>query len=236
MASDVWRALAVLCEPRRREVYEYVASEGRPLSRDDVSAALGMGRSLAAFHLEKLAAAGFLDYTFERPAEAGPGPAVGRRSKYYSVGQGEIELSLPPRRYDIAGGILARAVAASRNGSDPVTAARRVARADGRLFGEQFADPGRTSPRKTIAAAKRALTHFGYGPAIDHGQIRLSNCPFQTLSEAEPDVVCGLNESFVRGLLEGIQGDPAVVAARHNRERTECCVLVRTSTHEERAS
>lgn len=228
MASDVWQALAVLCEPRRREVYEHVAGAVRPVTRDDVSAALGMSRSLAAFHLEKLAAAGFLDYTFAQAPRTGIRATVGRRSKYYEVSQREIELSIPPRHYDVVGGILATALASGRGGTDPVSAARRLAKARGRALGKQFAEAGRTSTRKTMAALQRALAHFGYGPVVDKNELRLNNCPFRAMSEVAPDVVCAVNENFVRGLLEGIDGDPSVIAERCDHEKPGCCVLVRS--------
>ena len=60
-------ALGALTDPTRRAVYEVVASAGpAPVSRDDVVAALGVGRTLAAFHLDKLVEAGLLEASYAR--------------------------------------------------------------------------------------------------------------------------------------------------------------------------
>ncbi|MBO0786733.1 MAG: helix-turn-helix transcriptional regulator, partial [Actinobacteria bacterium] len=54
-------AVAVLGEPARRALYEYVAGQGRPVSRDEAAAATGVKRATAAFHLDRLVAAGLLE-------------------------------------------------------------------------------------------------------------------------------------------------------------------------------
>ncbi|HWP02780.1 MAG TPA: winged helix-turn-helix domain-containing protein, partial [Gemmatimonadaceae bacterium] len=59
-------ALALLAEPVRRAIYEWVAAAEGPVTRDDVARAVGIGRPLAAFHLDRLAAAGLLEITYER--------------------------------------------------------------------------------------------------------------------------------------------------------------------------
>ncbi|MFD0823324.1 helix-turn-helix domain-containing protein, partial [Micromonospora zhanjiangensis] len=54
-------AIGALREPVRRAVYEYVVGRAEPVSRNEVAEALGLGRTLAAFHLDKLAGAGLLE-------------------------------------------------------------------------------------------------------------------------------------------------------------------------------
>jgi predicted ArsR family transcriptional regulator len=110
-------------------VYDYVVTKDTPVTRDEVSAGLSMTRSLAAFHLDKLADAGLLSTSFSRPADRASGPGAGRPSKLYSISDLEIDISIPPRRYDIAGRILARAIAGFNGRSDgAAAAARRIAR------------------------------------------------------------------------------------------------------------
>ena len=79
-SRDAWPALALLAEPRRREVYDFVATRDEPVTRDEVSSGVPMTRPLAAFHLDKLAEAGLLDVTFSRPDNRA-GPGAGRPSK-----------------------------------------------------------------------------------------------------------------------------------------------------------
>src|SRR5438046_1196132 len=77
MSSDSgWDALHLLAEPTRRRVYEAVRAADEPITRDGVAEAVGIGRRLAAFHLDLLADAGLLDVDYARP----PGRRRGRTS------------------------------------------------------------------------------------------------------------------------------------------------------------
>jgi len=228
-SRDAWRSLALLAEPRRREVYDFVVTRDAPVSRNEVSAGIPMTRSLAAFHLDKLAEAGLLDVTFSRPEHRAPGPGAGRPSKRYAVSNREVNLSLPPRRYDVAGRVMARAIAASTTKNSQTTAqiAKRLAREEGREVGEQHGVTGRTSTKKRLAAVEEALQSCGYEPAAVGQTIELRNCPFHSLVDVAPQLVCELNESFVSGVIDGLDGASAVEAKLCGRIDGNCCVVVR---------
>ena len=66
--------LAVLAEPLRRRLYLHVAEQTAPVSRDAAATSLGIARSLAAFHLDRLVDAGLLATEFRRlSGRTGPG-------------------------------------------------------------------------------------------------------------------------------------------------------------------
>ena len=69
--DDRLAALAALAEPLRRNLYLHVADAPVAVSRDDAAAALGVSRSVAAFHLDKLAELGLLDVEYRRPPGRG---------------------------------------------------------------------------------------------------------------------------------------------------------------------
>lgn len=232
-SPNAWPALTVLTEPRRREVYDFIAMQAEPASRDDVVDALGMTRSLAAFHLEKLAEAGLLETSFSRRAERAGGPGAGRPNKLYTVSNRKLDISIPPRRYDVAGRIMARAIAASaaRRAESAATIARRFAEEEGRGIGAAHAAGGRPSAKKTLAAAEEALAECGYEPTRDAQMVRLRNCPFHSLVEVAPRLVCELNESFVSGMLNGIGGDSSVEAELCGPIDGDCCVVVRSKSN-----
>src|SRR5213078_316592 len=92
-------AIALLDEPRRRALYEYVTSRPEPVGRDEAATALGIGRELAAFHLDRLAAAGLLDVEYRRLGER-RGPGAGRPAKLYRRSARELSVSLPARDYE----------------------------------------------------------------------------------------------------------------------------------------
>src|SRR5919206_2043906 len=113
-------AVAALAEPTRRRVYDHVVRQPRPVSRDDAAAALALPRATAAFHLDRLVADGLLDACFERRTGR-TGPGAGRPAKLYQRGACAVTVSLPERRYDLAGELLADALAeAAGSGESPV--------------------------------------------------------------------------------------------------------------------
>jgi DNA-binding transcriptional ArsR family regulator len=58
--------IAVLADPVRRRLYDYIAGQPDGISRGEAAQAVGIQRTLAAFHLDRLAEAGLVDVTFRR--------------------------------------------------------------------------------------------------------------------------------------------------------------------------
>src|SRR5438270_9590391 len=107
--DDPVHDIAALDQPLRRQIYQLLADERRWLSRDDVAAALGVARSVAVFHLERLAEARLVDVHQARTSGR-TGPGAGRPAKLYRRAEQEINVSVPERHYYLAGLLLARAV------------------------------------------------------------------------------------------------------------------------------
>src|SRR5215510_10577503 len=111
--------IAALDQPLRRELYRRLGESDGWMSRDEAAAALGVSRSVAAFHLDKLADAGVVEVRFERTTGR-TGPGAGRPSKLYRIADEELSASVPERRYDLAGSLLADAVDRSARTAAPV--------------------------------------------------------------------------------------------------------------------
>ena len=79
------------------------------VSRDQASEALGIARHTAKFHLDKPAEEGLLDASFKRLSER-RGPGAGRPTKLYARSSRQLFVTLPERRYDLAGQLLATAI------------------------------------------------------------------------------------------------------------------------------
>ena len=84
--------LSHLDDPLRRQLYEYVIECDGPVSREQAAAAASIGRTLAAYHLDKLADAGLLTISYQRPAGRG-GPGAGRPAKLYTRATQEMSVS-----------------------------------------------------------------------------------------------------------------------------------------------
>jgi predicted ArsR family transcriptional regulator len=224
-------SIAALDQPLRRRLYRLLSSRDGWITRDEAADALDIPRSVAAFHLDKLAEAGVLETTFERTTGR-TGPGAGRPAKLYRRSEREVSASVPERRYDLAGSLLATAVAeAGRTGTPIGGCLTATARAAGRLIGEEAVaatDPLTTRDDRRNAVLE-ILTRHGYEPVLGkRGEIALLNCPFHRLAEEHRSLVCGMNLDFLAGLLEGMC--PADrVEARLAPEPGYCCVRIRAT-------
>jgi len=112
-------AVAALAEPTRRWLYEHVVRSTDPVGRDEAAAAAGVPRATAAFHLDRLVDDGLLEAVFARRGGRS-GPGAGRPAKLYRRSGCQVTVSLPERRYDLAGQLLAAALdEADRSGEPP---------------------------------------------------------------------------------------------------------------------
>jgi predicted ArsR family transcriptional regulator len=221
-------AIAALDQPIRRDLYRLLSAADGWISRDEAATALGVARSVAAFHLDKLADAGVVEVRFERTSGR-QGPGAGRPSKLYRPASDELAASVPARHYDLAGSLLASAVAEStRTGASAADCLRTAAHAAGRALGEEASE--------AVAAASRAdarrqavidvLARHGYEPELGRRkEIILANCPFHRLAEEHRQLVCGMNLDFLAGVLEGM-GSTVGLTARLEPEPGYCCVRI----------
>jgi predicted ArsR family transcriptional regulator len=208
--QDDLAALGTLGDPTRRAVYEVVvAADPEPVGRDEVAQALEVGRTLAAFHLDKLVAAGLLEVSFaRRTGRAGPG--AGRPAKLYRRAAREITASVPPRAYRSAAELLALAV--EQAGADETLFA--VARAQG-------------SAHQVVSTRLLAeLAARGYEPTRDGKDIRLRNCPFHQLAEQFAPLVCGMNLALLQGML-----GTGPWQATLDPVPGQCCVRISKTSH-----
>lgn len=222
--------IAALDQPLRRDLYRLLAERDSWVSRDEASEALGVPRSVAAFHLDKLVEAGVADVTFERTSGR-TGPGAGRPAKLYRRSASEIAASIPERRYDLAGSLLASAVAESTRSCEPVVdCVSAAARAAGHTLGEQTAAPATGTGARTAPADQRQvvldlLASQGYEPSILDDEIVMKNCPFHRLAEEHRNLVCGMNLDLLSGILEGL-GVDRTMTARLAPEPGYCCVRI----------
>jgi predicted ArsR family transcriptional regulator len=220
-------AVAALEDPTRRALYSYVAAAGEPVGREEAAAALELSHHVARFHLDRLSVAGLLQVEYKRPAGRG-GPGAGHPTKLYRPAPAEYAVSLPERRYDIAGGVLTRAVATAMRDGTPVGQALELAAGEtGRGIGAKAKPHGvrLRRQRATLAAALKTLDSCGFAPRPDAKGYVLANCPFRALAKDEPQVICQMNLAFVGALLDEI-GLPSATP-RLDPAEGRCCVTLR---------
>lgn len=193
-------ALTCLDEPARRELFELVGRSETPVSRDEAASALSMPRSTVSFHLDRLVAEGLLVSEFRKLGHR-DGPGSGRPAKLYRLAVDEVSASVPERRYDLAGELMAAAISESDRTGEPVTGVlNRLAYRRGERLGAE------------AGSAEAMLRSGGYAPEPDgDGGYVLGNCPFHQLSARHADVACGLNARLLAGALAGAGDDRRAV-------------------------
>jgi predicted ArsR family transcriptional regulator len=183
--------LSVLDEPIRRRLLDYVRASSEPVGREDAATAVGISRSLAAYHLDKLAEHGLLTTGYARP-EGRSGPGAGRPAKLYSPAEAEPSAA---------------------------AALHTVAARSGHELGEEARG----------SSLSAALADRGYEPFEDEdGVMRLRNCPFHRLAAEHRDLVCGMNQAYLEGFIEGLDRDD--VTADLDPAPGRCCVTIRPRT------
>jgi predicted ArsR family transcriptional regulator len=108
-------------------------------------------------------------------------------------------------------------------------AARRAATEAGMEIGREerrrlgIASPG---PERAMSIATQVLEETGYEPYPDDGGVRLRSCPFHALAEQDRELVCGLNERLVEGVVRGLGNDTVRVMLDPIPGR--CCVRLQS--------
>ena len=225
--------VGALAEPVRRELYRFVASAPEDVSREQAAQALGIALHSAKFHLDRLVDEGLLDVTFRR-LSGRSGPGAGRPSKLYRRSDRQLSVSLPERRYDLVGEVLAEAIERANAGDVAVgEAVQDVAQAEGRRIAaaaDEAARPEDTEDTEGTDLERMAgvLERHGYEPRLQDGAIRLANCPFDRLARTHTELVCTLNHALIDGVLDGLgcTGLEAVLDPQPGL----CCVTTRSRT------
>jgi predicted ArsR family transcriptional regulator len=218
--------VAALSDPVRRALYDYVVAQGRDVGRDEAAQAAGISRNLASFHLDKLVEEGLLE-TIYRRLTGRTGPGAGRPSKLYRRSGRHIDLSLPPRSYELAARLFAVALA-EEDVPDVRNRLRDVAFTSGARLGQQARQTMDRSDDESdlMESTRETLRKQGYEPYdADDGSLRLRNCPFHELSQDYRQLVCGTNLCLLQGLAAGL-GRQAIDVTLDPRPG-ECCVVFR---------
>jgi predicted ArsR family transcriptional regulator len=213
--------IGALADATRRALYEYVAGQPEPVGREQAANALGLALHTASFHLDRLAEEGLLEVEYRR-LSGRSGPGAGRPSKLYRRAAREFTVSLPPRRYDLVGDILAAAVTRAAAGSPLDDSLDASAHDEGLALGRAARGP---ADRPTLPAVADVLAGHGFEPQVEDAVVTLRNCPFDDLAQKHTELVCGLNRTFVQGVVDGLEREDATACLEP--EPGWCCVKVR---------
>ncbi len=215
-----------MADPLRRARYHFVAHQSGAVSRDQAAAGLEIPRHTAKFHLDKLVDEGLLVPEFKR-LSGRTGPGAGRPAKLYRRVRKEVNVTLPRRRYDLAGHVLADTLERVQDGNPLDQAITDAVDNAAHVVLESW-QPTEGSDLERLTGV---LARLGYEPRADGtsdaGRVRLSNCPFQQLSDDHTDVICPINRRFVDAV--GRNLGCVDVNAEPVERGTGCCVGLRST-------
>ena len=221
---DDLAAVGLLQEPVRRRLYEWVINQPSPVGRDAAAQAVGINRSLAAFHLDRLTEAGLFEAATGASAaaldqeRAGPHasiaePIVTSRSACRRA------TTSSPRTY------FAAALQQLGDGTPPAALGRPPHTTRACTFQRQH---GGAVDEPLFDVLQRA----GYEPIEDDATIRLRNCPFDALVDEHRPLVCGTNLALAQGILDGLAGDRGADYQPHLEQQEGYCCVVFTREEE----
>jgi predicted ArsR family transcriptional regulator len=209
-------------DPTRRDIYLFVREQGEGAKVAEVAARFGLHPNVARHHLEKLAAGGYVEVALARPESAG------RPSKRYRAVAHDAHLSFPPRRDDLLGALLSRAL--DRLPHDEAT---RLADEVGYEYGRSLAarmEPGdgHRSVKHAVGAVADALTAHGFAAHTESRGTSLAlvaeHCPFGVAAQRYPHVLCAVDQGMIRGMLAGLYGDTSPLVEERRPDGDEHCV------------
>lgn len=214
--------IGALADPVRRQLYQFVCAQPVPVSRDQAADALGIPHHQAKFHLDRLTADGLLETDYAR-LTGRSGPGAGRTSKLYRRARRDIAISLPHREYELAGRLMAQAIAQSAITGEPVVEVlNRVAHDYGYTIGttDQPAADASAALNRTL----RVLSRHGYEPRPTQTEIELANCPFHALAQEQTELACYMNHALITGVAEAQAPHSPDVRLCPGPDR--CCVVL----------
>ena len=194
---DRLQLFKALGDNTRYAIYLELARATRPLSTSDVAEVLGLHPNTVRPHLERMREVGLLD------VEVDSRGSVGRPQHRYSLAADAPSLGLEPPTFPLMAGLLANVAAACAPEADHVAAV-------GRDHGRHAARARAVTGTGCVDSVRAELAELGFDPVEDTDgdvvTIAFTRCPFQTLAEAFPELVCHLHRGMVEGMVEVLGG------------------------------
>jgi predicted ArsR family transcriptional regulator len=184
--EELDRTVSALQDATRRRILFDFYVHNPEWTADEVGRAVGVHRTVAHRHLERLVALGYLTVAPRRGR-------AGKPAKLYRLAGKRIDVNYPVRRFARLAALLAESVL------DQGTEAVAAARATGRRYGASMV----TAPASTVEQALQRLAPLGCDyVVIDPDMILARNCIFREACALAAAVVCELHAGILEGAIQ----------------------------------
>ena len=191
---DRLRVFKALGDNTRYAIYLELARAEVPLSTSEIADTLELHPNTVRPHLERMRDAGLLHVEVDNRG------AVGRPQHRYSLAADAPSLGLEPPSFPLMAGLLANLAAAYDPEADEVA---KVGRDHGRHVAAVRLESG---PTGCVEAINAELADMGFDPVHDGDgnttTIAFTQCPFRSLAEAFPELVCHLHRGMIEGMVD----------------------------------
>lgn len=235
-------ALEVLESPVRRRIVDLLANlpavadgiaEPPGLTAAQVAAEIGMHVTTARFHLDLLVRRELLEAIFRRGGVGRPRKVYRMRHRPQAAG---------PDRTETARDELTLLLAETwhADGDRPAPSAEEAGERWAREHAPSLTEAERLTARTPgawlgkVGRTVDLLQLWGYLPEVrttDAGrtaELTLVDCPFLTLAQAHPDVVCGIHRGLLRGALHAVGEEETEVGLQPFVGPTTCRAWITT--------
>lgn len=193
--------LKALGDNTRYAIYLELARSPVPLSTAEVADTLGLHVNTVRPQMERMREVGLLEVA---PDHSG---APGRPQHRYSLADSAPSLGLEPPTFPMLARMLLNVAARARAGGDEAVAAGYEQGIEEAATVALAGDGGDPLTRAVVSM----LGRLGFDPeAVDGNDgtttVAFARCPFQSLAEANPELVCGMHRGLVEGFVDAVGG------------------------------
>lgn len=229
MERDPQKVSAVLADPTRYRIYQYVLNAADPVPVGEVARRFGLHPNVGRMHLNRLADIGLLVAQTQKTGKGG------RPGFVYGPSGNAVSLSVPARDFQLLADLLVQSLALTGEGGREAIA--QIGHTFGRRLGREALDlvwrganGGQIDYADILLTCAQALERLGVATHVRNspGQplsLVLRTCGFQEVASAHPEHICALCKSMVEGVAQAcLEAEPTVVRAASRPSGDNECV------------
>jgi predicted ArsR family transcriptional regulator len=192
----------VLADPTRYHIYEYIATNQKEVTVQEIADVFQIHPNVARLHLSKLEDIHLLVAETKKTGKGG------RPSRLYRTSDHVIQLHFPFRDYQLLAKIAIQAL--EKLGEAGLQALRQV----GKQFGEETIKRELPNSQLTVEqkldiisnTAKMIGFRYQYSQSDDQAIINfhIHNCPFKEIANESQETVCYMHHAFIQGMFEAL--------------------------------
>jgi predicted ArsR family transcriptional regulator len=210
--NETLRLTSVLADPTRFSIYQHIVNEHKQVTVQEIADQFDIHPNVARLHLTKLEDVSLLESCSEKTGKGG------RPSRLYYLSEQVISLQFPPRDYQMLAEIAIDSLLSL--GEIGYKALRDMGRRFGREAAQRALEndrlPADASIEKKLEHIRRLVVYQGLNPEIellDDNTIRfrIFNCTYKEAAKKNPESICQMHQTFLRGIFEVYFGDTSLI-------------------------